>query len=388
MADGKKELDSFLEDLSIGYREELLERVKITNPKNRSEMDGLLRSFRKEKKFNKIGKFTKMYWTQRGWSSEDAEIKKSENKVNNIPNGSPMQESYWLNSINPKTGRKYSIEEAKYKIKSQRKFNLEYWIERGQTKEEARRSVEEFQKRNSKKMVDKMKDDPGKYQDRTWSQYRYWMRKEGLSENDAKKRVSFMQDKLSIDFLLSKYGEIEAIKKYEEISGILSESQKIESYIKKYGKDLGSFKYQEKIRKSTTGLPMTSLESLKFFIPIYKKVREHVDRDDIFWGIGGSKEYFLWDSENSKIFFYDFTILSKKIIIEYHGKRWHPNPNWDREKWEKWNLFGMNADEKRSLDLYKKLVAEREGFTVIEVFSDEKEKIDTDWIYKGLNPKL
>jgi hypothetical protein len=383
MSSGQKELNLFLEDLSDPYKKELLEKVIQEKPKNRTEMDKLLSAFRNNKKFLKLGKFTKNYWIQRGWSESEAQIKKKENKVNNQPYGSPMQKKYWMNFTNPQTDKKYTEREAEYKIKSQRKINIEYWIEKGQTEIEAIESVKKLQKENSKKISDKIKTNPENYRDRTWTQYKYWMKK-GLSEIEAKEKVSSIQDKLSMEFLISKHGEIEAIKKYQEISESLSNSQKIESYIEKYGEEIGKERYREKIRKSTLDLPMTSIESIKFFIPLYKKIRKYFSREDIFWGIGGSKEYFLLDKDNSKIFFYDFTILSKKIIIEYHGKRWHPNPSWDNEKWNNWELFGLDANKKRSLDLYKNHIAEKQGFTVIEIFSDGKEKLDIDLIIQKI----
>ena len=374
MSNGKKELEFFIKDLSKIFKEELLEKVDIENPRNRTEMDKILRNFRKNKGFTKIGKFTRGYWIQRGWNSEEAEMKRKENKVNNIPHGSPMSKEYWMNFKNLKTGNFYTREEAEYKIRSQRKSNVEYWIEKGETVNQAKESVSRFQKNNS----NSRKAKTNSYKDKTWNQYRYWMKKEGLLETEAKKKVSELQNTISIESLIKKHGDIEGIKKYREISENLSSSQKIESYIKRHGEKEGKKIYKEKIKKSTLDLPMTSIESIIFFIPLYKKIREYVSREDVFWGIRGSKEYFLWDNKTSKIFFYDFVILSKKIIIEYHGKRWHPNPSWDREKWEKWELFGMNSDEKRAIDLYKKSVAEKMGFTIVEVFSDQVERFDTE----------
>ena len=123
-----------------------------------------------------------------------------------------------------------------------------------------------------------------------------------------------------------------------------------------------------------------SKESLIFFIPIYKKLRNTIDRSEIFWGIQGSKEYFIWDSEGNRIFFYDFVIPKYKVILEYHGKRYHPNPNWTKEKWNKWDLFGMSSDDKRKLDLYKNKIAEDNEYKLIEIFSDDVKKINIDML--------
>jgi hypothetical protein len=381
MSDGQKQLKDFIKDLSEGFKKELLNLIEIKNPVNRSSMDAILMEFRKNKGFTKVGRFTKLYWTQRGWNDDDAELKKKASKVNNQPHGTPMQKSFWMKIENPNTGKKYTESEAEYKIKSQRKFNIEYWIEKGQTLDEAKNEVKKFQTKNSRKMVQNLEKNPKKYTSRTWSQYRYWMEKHGLPEEDAKKKVSDLQGMINVSKLMEKYGDFEGRKRYDTICKNLSKSHRIEGYIERYGEEVGREEYNKNlVLKASTA--STSKESIKFFISIYKKIRNYVGKEDIFWGISGSKEYFLWDSENAKIFFYDFTILSKKIIIEYHGKRWHPNPSWDNEKWKKWELFGMNANEKRAFDLYKNSVAEKMGFTVIEVFSDTCGEFDVNELIK------
>jgi hypothetical protein len=387
MATAKEELDFFIKDLSEEFRKEILKIVEIQNPKNRSEMINILMNFRKEKKFVKIGKFTKNYWLQRGWSEKESDIKRKENKINNQPYGSPMQKKYWMNFKNPKTGNNYTEEEAIYKIKSQRKFNAEYWIERGKSEKEAKICVQDLQRKNSQKMIKNISDNPEKYSSRTWTQYKYWMEKHNLSKEEAKNKVSELQNTINLSKLMEKYGDFEGRKKYDIICRNLGRSHTIEGYIERYGDDIGPTEYIKTLEKKAKGTP-TSIESIKFFIPLYKKIRKYIDREDIFWGISGSNEYFLWDSENHKIFFYDFTILSKKIIIEYHGKRWHPNPSWDNEKWNKWELFGMSSNEKRSLDLYKNHIAEKKGFTVIEIFSDEIEKFDMNQILQKIQSSI
>jgi hypothetical protein len=384
MSKGKKELNNFIKDLSEEFKKELLNMVEIKNPTNRSIMDSILMEFRKNKGFTKVGRFTKLYWTQRGWNENDAEIKKKENKVNNQPYGSPMQKSFWLNFENPNTGKKYTEDEAEYKIRSQRKFNVEYWMERGKTLDEAKNEVKKIQTNNSSKMVENLEKNPEKYSARTWNQYKYWMEKNGDSEEDAKRKVSKLQNTINLSKLIEKYGDIEGRERYDNICKNLSISNTLEGYIQRYGEEVGRNKYNKNIESKGLTSP-TSKESLKFFIPIYKQIRKYVNREDIFWGISGSKEYFLWDKENSKIFFYDLTIPSKKIILEYHGKRWHPNPSWNREKWEKWELFGMNANEKRSLDLYKNSVAVKMGFTVIEIFSDQRDEFDINNLIRFLS---
>jgi hypothetical protein len=110
-----KQLEDFLLDLSPLYKEELENIIIEKEPKNRTETDMILAEFRKDKEFVKLGKFTVQYWTQRGWSKIEGNIRKSKKEVN--PSGTPMEERFWENRINPITGIKYTRDEIKYKIK-------------------------------------------------------------------------------------------------------------------------------------------------------------------------------------------------------------------------------------------------------------------------------
>lgn len=357
-----RELEKFLVDLSPEYKEELILIIEKESPKNRQSTDSILARFRKDKGFVKVGKFTTTYWEQRGWSKEDSLIKRNENRVNNIPQGSPMQIKYWEKRINPKTGNHYTKEESLYKIKSQRKFNIEYWLERGLSKEEAVLKISEVQKENSSKRK--------KYHGVTWNQYEYWMKKEKITEQEAKKKVSELQRTFDLEKIIKRYGKIEGTIRYENMCKNLRSSQSLNGFINRYGIEEGNKKYIETIIKRCSNT-YTSKESLILFKKIYKKIRKYLQRNEIYWGISGSKEYFLYDKDSKKVFFYDFTIPRLKIIIEYHGKRYHPNPKWDSEKWEKWDFMGLNANEKRNMDIYKNKVAENLGFEVLEIFSDE-----------------
>ena len=357
-----KELEKFLVDLSPEYKKEVLSIIETESPRTRQSTDKILAKFRRDKGFLKVGKFTTTYWEQRGWSKDNALTKKEENRVNNIPQGSPMQVKYWEKKINPKTGNNYTREESEYKIRSQRKFNIEYWIERGLTKDEAILEIKDIQKDNSSKRK--------KYNGVTWNQFEYWMKKEKITEEEARKKVSELQKTFDLEKIIKRYGKIEGTIRYENMCKNLSNSQSLDGFINRYGIEEGNKKYIETIIKRCSNT-YTSKESLILFKKIYKKIRKYLQRNEIYWGISGSKEYFLYNKDLKKVFFYDFTIPSLKIIIEYHGKRYHPNPKWDQEKWNKWNFMGLNAKEKRDMDIYKNKVAEDYGFEVIEIFSDE-----------------
>jgi hypothetical protein len=284
-----------------------------------------------------------------------------------------MEVRFWEDRINPITSIKYTKEEIKYKIRSQRKFNTEYWLERGCNLDEARENVQIIQKGNAEKLKKSLINNLNP--SRTWTQVLYWTNK-GFTEDEAIDKISVLQRMSDIDTLINKYGDIDGRRRHDEIAKKISYTSTLEYHIEKYGESDGNIKYRKRIESATRFYKGTSKESVKFFIPLYRKIRKYLEKSDIFWGIGSSNEYFLWDNDLKKISFYDFCIPKHKIIIEFHGVHWHPNPRWDNVRLEKWSLFGMNHTEKIRIDNYKKELAERNGFNIFEVYSDEKKDFD------------
>lgn len=241
--------------------------------------------------------------------------------------------------------------------------------------------------------------------DRKWpSQIKFWTSK-GYTESEAHKLVSDFQRK-DIDYYIKKYGEKDGINRYnkscknkayaltlngyvsrfgetegrrlyKEKTKRLSYCQSIHYYIDKYGYYDGSRIYNDLIKRKCTKSSIASKESLILFKPLYKILRRkyNIPREDIYWGINGSSEYFINDDG---FHLYDFTIRSKKIIIEYHGEAFHPNIKWkDTEKWNNWRCLFTNetADEKYKFDQFKKNKAIKNGFSILEVWSSDEDKI-------------
>jgi len=169
----------------------------------------------------------------------------------------------------------------------------------------------------------------------------FWLNK-GYSQADAKDIISEIQNTTGYQKNISKFGFEEGIKrtkrfveKRKNTFNNKSKSELEEIYSKqdscsmkwalnKYkDRDVAIRERNKVILSRTRRLDRTSKESIKCLIPLYKKIRMElgIDRDDVFWGIGNRDEYFL-RSENG-IRYYDFTIKSKKIIVEYHGEVWH-----------------------------------------------------------------
>jgi hypothetical protein len=147
--------------------------------------------------------------------------------------------------------------------------------------------------------------------------------------------------------------------------------------IEKYGDEEIALNEFEKIKsKKLIICGNSSKESLKYFIPIYHELLSlNYDMNDIKLGIENNHEFPLYDKENKKTYFYDFTIKSKKIIIEYNGETWHPNyekydVKWLNENW-KHKLINKNAEYFVNFEKQKIKTAINYGFDVLILWSSD-----------------
>ena len=313
------------------------------------------------------------YWICRGWSEKEAKTKRVIQKSN--PSKSPMNINFWLNKINPETNNNYTKEEAEFKIKSQRKLNKEYWLVKGFNENDAIQKVKEYQFKQNQKYVTKQKENPELYKNRTTTQLNWWL-KQGYTIDEAKQKLKERQTTFSKEICIEKYGKVEGLKRWKKRCNELGEYNKLSYYINKYGYKYGLIKFQNKIKnnKNNNKWYKSSNEAYKFFIPIYKYLRNNNFKiSDIYWGVGSSSEYYLYNINNKKINYYDFTIPKLKLIIEYHGIMFHPNPNWKNNKWKNWKCLynNISANEKYKIDNEKEQLAINNEFTLINVYSDE-----------------
>lgn len=111
-----------------------------------------------------------------------------------------------------------------------------------------------------------------------------------------------------------------------------------------------------------------SKESLIVFKPVIEWCVENgIEYDDIFIGIDEKSEFFI---KSDNIYFYDFTIRSKKIIIEYNGVSFHAKPS-QLEGNDWFNPFTKeNAYDNIEKSKIKYQVAKDKGFEIFEIWSD------------------
>jgi hypothetical protein len=317
---------------------------------------------RKRLELPKMGSDKKIYWEKRGWSEEEIDLRRIKKKMPS----SPMKYENWLSKINEKTGNFYTIDEAKYKVKSFRKSNSEYWIVKGYSEEESLKKVKEYQKENSDKFVNKILTNPEKYTARTQTQIGYWLKK-GYSSENAKLKLVERQNTTSIESLISSYGEEVGTIRYLKNIDRLKYTSSRNYYIDKYGDVEGNEIYGKILTKRVVPNSKSSKEAYYFFIPIYKYLRKNgIEKCDIYWGVGDSNEWFI--NFDNNIFLYDFTIKPFNIIIEYHGITFHPKEG--QTEWK--SIYGdIDYESKINLDKLKETYAIKKGFKYIKVFSDE-----------------
>lgn len=80
--------------------------------------------------------------------------------------------------------------------------------------------------------------------------------------------------------------------------------------------------------------------------------------------------------ELNKFYLYDFTIPKFNIIIEYNGEKFHPNPKWIKEDFDKWKEWQSLYKNKSANDVYIETIqklnfARNKGFIVLELWSSD-----------------
>jgi hypothetical protein len=299
-----------------------------------------------------------------------------------------------------------------------------YWTSKGYDIDSAKLKVSEFSRRGERFFIEKYGYDIGiiRYKDSIKKRIETRMSRpdyEELKERSITSRDNYIR----------KYGEEEGIKKWEIICKSRKGRNTLSDYISRYGEEQGTLKYNEYVKTITNNLSnfvrlygeeegirkyidrvssMKGMFSFNWFVEKYGETAEILYREHWakrlkkvavasgasrkifdpllewcrensikpYYGIEGNNEYFLYDKENNHIYFYDFTILDKKVIIEFHGEHCHPNPlKLTNEEWVNWrNAYNksITAEDQHTFDLRKKEVAEMNGFTYIVIWSNDE----------------
>ena len=227
--------------------------------------------------------------------------------------------------------KKRGIQDIDLFMKEKSKFCIEYYLKRGYTKEEGLKEISKIQKSNANKVKKHISN----------KQVQYWVNK-GYSILESKEIISKLQSTFSKEKCIEKYGEIEGLK-------IFKERQR---------------KWQETLTNNHTikcGYSKISQELFKSLLRLYKPK----ERINIFYATK-NKEFNIYDNNN---YLYDFVDIKNKKIIEFQGDLYHANPKlYTNENYIHPYDINIKAIDIWNKDLEKKKIAEKYGFEVLYIW--------------------
>jgi very-short-patch-repair endonuclease len=317
-----------------------------------------------------------------------------------------------IQSVNGKKSASRPIEE----IKKCSVRCIEHWIDKGLTEKEAKDKVKDIQatfsldkciKRHGEEGLKVFTDRQERWQvtlnsksqceideinKRKDSSSIDWALKKcnGNMEEAIKLRNSILpkKDSSSIDWALKKCnGNMEEAIKFRQDKIDKIHSTDIGYIMSSYGiSNEEAVEFQQKRLKNKNRFMdekyiSYSKESVKFFQPIINHIEDNYDDLKLFYGWNINKEFFIRNSTN--IYFYDFTILGLKIIIEYNGVRFHAKEgdiNWK-------SPFGVTYEQSLEKDKIKNKLVEDNGFELIIVWSDSNLNVEQQNIMRKIDEK-
>lgn len=170
----------------------------------------------------------------------------------------------------------------------------------------------------------------------------YYLNK-GMSIEEAKLALKERQTTFSLDKCIKKYGKEEGIKKFQERQEKWIHSLK-RTFID-ISKDNHTNYFQSKLQNN-----------------IYQDLLKYINKNDIY------TEYYIFDNKLNKGFSFD--IKYKNKIIEVQGDFWHCNPKFFEENFYN-KAIKLTAKEIWERDNIKNNVATSNGFEVYYIWEDD-----------------
>lgn len=190
--------------------------------------------------------------------------------------------------------------------------------------------------------------------------------------------------KNTLNYYTDRYGEKDGITKYAKWRKKLSFTK--QDYIKKYGEEA----YIEKLKRQMS--TFYSSESIIAFDKLMDEIKNILPIKNIKYK---DDEYYIYDSSNKRIYFYDlyFEIEKHKFIVEYDTPFMHPNKNYltidEYNNWRNpWDDL-MTPQDKEAYDIQKINTAKNKNIQVFNFYVKEKTDVLTNinLILKSLNEK-
>jgi hypothetical protein len=282
-------------------------------------------------------------------------------------------------------------------IKQRNRLCEEYWVNKGYSKEESKLEISKQQKKSSKCVKTrhgkskKMLREKGYSEEEikriclTPSNTEFWVNK-GYSENESKdiinknqinaaKQVNFEKRIIpsNIEYWINKgYSKEESRQNVSEHQSTFS----LDKCILKYGEENGKKRFTERQNKWLNSLLTNGnmvIGYSKISQDLFYKILEMYDisdRDKIYFATHNSE--FKLDKKEGGVWLYDFTDIKNKKIIEFHGDMFHGNP-------KKYNSVDnphpfrkhITAQEMWDKDKRKLDIAFENGFEVLIIWDSE-----------------
>ncbi len=265
--------------------------------------------------------------------------------------------------------------------------NKEHWIKKGYDEKTAIDLAKDQIKHMQSFTYKDLKINPEKYKYSFNTKIEYWLAK-GFSKQEAKLKLKQRQTTFTLKKCIEKHGEIEGKKVWqqrqekwqntlkskpqEEIDRINKLKRvNLESFIRKYGDEIGSIKYEQ----YRNNLCKTySKIATRLFNEVIEKFQ--LPTNEV---LLNQNEFYITCNTRERNFFYDFKFNNK--IIEFHGDFWHMNPN--IYKADDINaITKITAQEKWDFDKLKNQIAKENGYEVLVIWESEYRKDPTSVLNK------
>lgn len=204
-----------------------------------------------------------------------------------------------------------------------------------------------------------------------------WETKEDLSKRQRR----------NLDYYQNKYGEKEGLKRFNKARNGTSTNNKrenfiknhsleewnelcnkkkqtLENFIKRYGED-GKEKYKQYLFKITRigcyfDIKSTRVSSKESFI-LFSRLKEKLisenilTEDEIIFADGKKQEKRItyYDDEKFRWFNLDCYFPTIKLDLEYHGSKWHCDPNKEETKINPFGISKTSENERKRINILK-----------------------------------
>jgi endogenous inhibitor of DNA gyrase (YacG/DUF329 family)/G:T-mismatch repair DNA endonuclease (very short patch repair protein) len=239
---------------------------------------------------------------------------------------------------------------------------IEYWQLKGYSEEESKQLVSQTQK----KYCDANTMSKEERQRINHRSLNYWLAT-GLPLEEAKLQHKMFNDRSSLSYFVSKFGEELGLQAYQKECQKRRVVNSLQSYIDKYGDEEGLQVWQNKYKNRG---PDSKL-ACEFFDQLYQRLPQYIKYQNIYYKGLTDKEFGARD--DNRYYWYDFVISDIKFCIEFNGSYWHADPEIYKSG-TVLNMFGKTrlVDEIWQYDKEKQQALEARGFVVKIVWCKDR----------------